>query len=69
MGLLEGRIAVVTGSGRGIGKANALRFAREGAKVVVGDRDESLALFCFWHRPDPITFPADAWKLSGDFDG
>ena len=43
MGLLEGRIAIVTGSGRGIGMATALRFAREGAKVVVGDLDEEPA--------------------------
>src|SRR5512135_1030245 len=43
MGLLEGRIAIVTGSGRGIGKATALRFAREGARVVVSDLDETPA--------------------------
>ena len=43
MGLLDGRIAIVTGSGRGIGKATALRFAREGAKVVVSDLDEAPA--------------------------
>jgi NAD(P)-dependent dehydrogenase (short-subunit alcohol dehydrogenase family) len=37
--LLEGRAAVVTGSGRGIGKAIALVFAQHGARVVVNDRD------------------------------
>jgi len=37
MGLLEGRSAVVTGSGRGIGRELALCFAREGASVVVND--------------------------------
>ncbi|MGQ0824978.1 MAG: SDR family NAD(P)-dependent oxidoreductase [Actinomycetota bacterium] len=37
MGLLDGRVAVVTGSGRGIGREFALCFAREGAQVVVND--------------------------------
>ena len=37
MGLLEGRVAVVTGSGRGIGRAFAMAMAAAGAKVVVND--------------------------------
>src|SRR6059036_842576 len=35
--LLEGKVAIVTGSGRGIGREEALLMAREGAKVVVND--------------------------------
>ena len=38
MGHLDGRVAVITGAGRGIGREHALLFAREGAMVVVNDR-------------------------------
>ncbi|MFL9945839.1 SDR family oxidoreductase [Paraburkholderia agricolaris] len=36
---LQNKIAVVTGSGSGIGRATAIKFAKEGAKVVVADKD------------------------------
>ena len=38
---LEGKIAVITGAGSGMGRASAIRFAEEGAKVVVADINEA----------------------------
>lgn len=40
MGLFSNKVVLVTGSGSGIGKASALLFAKEGAKVIVSDLDE-----------------------------
>jgi NAD(P)-dependent dehydrogenase (short-subunit alcohol dehydrogenase family) len=38
MGALDGKVAIITGAGSGIGRASALRFAAEGAKLVLGDK-------------------------------
>lgn len=40
-GRLEGKVAVVTGGASGIGRASAERFAAEGARIVIGDLDET----------------------------
>ncbi len=37
MGIFDGKVVVITGAGRGIGRAHALGFSREGAKIIVND--------------------------------
>ena len=39
--LLQDRIAIVTGAGQGVGKACALRLAREGAKIILADVNDA----------------------------
>ena len=41
-GQLDGKVAIITGAGSGIGRAAAILFAREGAKVVLGDKSEGV---------------------------
>ena len=43
MRVLEGKVAIVTGSARGIGRASAELLAAHGARVVINDLDEDLA--------------------------
>jgi 3-oxoacyl-[acyl-carrier protein] reductase len=43
MGLLDGKVAIITGSGRGIGRAAAELLARQGARLVINDVDEEPA--------------------------
>ena len=65
MSLLEGRIAIVTGAGRGIGRAHALELARQGAKVVVNDFGVSLAGESDAEAPADLVV-AEITELGGD---
>jgi NAD(P)-dependent dehydrogenase (short-subunit alcohol dehydrogenase family) len=42
MGILAGKVAIITGAGSGIGRASAMRFAAEGAKLVIADKSEAV---------------------------
>lgn len=44
MGMLDGKVAIITGSGRGIGRAAALHMIDHGASVVINDLDEGPAM-------------------------
>lgn len=41
-GRLEGKVAIITGAGSGIGRAAALLFADAGAKLVLGDKTQAV---------------------------
>lgn len=42
MGQLDGKVAIITGAGSGIGRASAVRFAAEGASLIIGDKTEAV---------------------------
>jgi len=59
MGRLDGKIAIVTGAGRGIGKAIAEKLAMEAATVIVTDMDEANAKQTAIVLPGAVAIRAD----------
>lgn len=70
MDLIEGQVAIVTGAGSELAQGIARRFAREGAKVVLVDRDAAVARKAAGHiagaeaRQADLTDPAAAYALA-----
>jgi 3-oxoacyl-[acyl-carrier protein] reductase len=60
MGDLDGKVAIITGSGRGIGLATARKLASEGARLVINDLDAEVA------RAAAVEFGDDAVAHAGD---
>jgi 3-oxoacyl-[acyl-carrier protein] reductase len=69
-GRLDGRVAIITGSGHGIGKAYALRLGSEGAKLVIADIDgasaEAVRAECAEAGIEAIAVPTDVSTAAGN---
>jgi 2-hydroxycyclohexanecarboxyl-CoA dehydrogenase len=65
MGRLDSKIAIVTGAGQGIGRAIAVKFAAEGATVVVTDVDEATAIQTAQALPGAVAIGCDVTDRPG----
>lgn len=70
MGILDGKVAIVTGSGQGIGRGIAVGLARQGAKVITNNRKPGSVSI---RNYDRSAMPEEDWKemlsLAGDAEG
>src|SRR5207253_979507 len=62
---LDGKVAIVTGAGSGIGEATAKRFAEEGARLVLTDlNEEYLAKACEATGATPVAGDVSSWETA-----
>jgi len=64
MGRVQGKVAFVTGAGRGQGRSHAIRLAEEGADIIAVDRCEDFATVGYPMATPPSMTPSPNWAGS-----